>query len=1157
MANEFPDSDEEYDLVEKDDFQLLKEIQAQLNSTKDSQNVQQQIPRQHSLLEKDFNQPSTSSHINESYNSNNHSLTNSKKRNYDELFGDISDLLETDVFPELNGPKEKRPCWDQADDVIKAVINARKKLHEEGCQVSTKTKYYQENKKNESISLRVPSWNFIAVTRPFDSQRIYVRIKKEKNIAIKSMTPVQNLLSVSYNQLKAEAEEIITNNTKRASLASTISFDCDKVTDTELWVDKYKPKTYLDLLSDESVNRQLLHWLKLWDKIVFNKEISSQRKKISVSAKMPKKFEYNNQNDVDSKGYPIHKIVLLTGPPGLGKTTLAHLAAKHAGYNIIEVNASDERGPDAFRQILRASTQMKAVIGNDPRPNCLILDEIDGAPAASIEELLKFVQGKSLKSRKNKMKTDKEGEICQRPIICICNELYTPSLRPLRNFALVIVVPPVSTARLVQRLMEIAQKEKLKIHQTKLLKLVQDSDCDIRSCLGALQYIGNIDTKYDMSLALKDTKRGLFDTWKEIFKVPVSKTGILSIRERMHNILKVVHRGDNEKLVQGIFHNYPENCIEKIQNVSTAMEWFQFYDQLSTTVLHLQAWSLMPYTNYTFLTCHLNLATMQIPRLSYPVITYEINQKIGKSTNILTIMRRICGMDNITLIIDITPTLPDLLNPQIRTVSGHLYTEKEKTHLSRVVNIMLDFGLNLVQEKSAEGKYEYKLDPDICEVGCFPGCKNRTKIPYAVLQIVSQELQIERVKRSTNVTNTTQNNTQKEVQSDIKQIAINTNSIQSEKSKIANNNVSITPNSSKQILKTPTQISTHRNFFASFMMNKDNNLNTNTKVSPELEKTRHIRDIIMKYGVWYKYKEETGMTGFLCTCNFHEKRCVRDAYKLLNEFADEIYGLDKDKVSNFSKEENDVINETESPENNEKDTSDEEDISTALNKEINQLKAESAKPIASRRFQMVHTGVKNVVFIKSTLPNPLELVSHIIKELDTTKKQRSRFLLRLLPIEVVCKAYMNDIKSKANIILEKYFSQEPKTYSIVFNRHSNDSIRRAEIIDDIANIIKRKNPGNKANLKNPELAIVIEIIRGICLISVAPDYYKYKKYNLLEICNKQKNTTYDKDHTIKSSDKDIEQAETPDKSTNDVEEILTRENAEDDTTKSEISSTIE
>ena len=31
--------------------------------------------------------------------------------------------------------------------------------------------------------------------------------------------------------------------------------------------------------------------------------------------------------------------MLISGPPGFGKTTLAHVVANHAGYNIIEVNA--------------------------------------------------------------------------------------------------------------------------------------------------------------------------------------------------------------------------------------------------------------------------------------------------------------------------------------------------------------------------------------------------------------------------------------------------------------------------------------------------------------------------------------------------------------------------------------------------------------------------------------------------------------------------------------------------------------------------------------------------------------------------------------------------------------------------------------------------
>lgn len=73
-----------------------------------------------------------------------------------------------------------------------------------------------------------------------------------------------------------------------------------------------------------------------------------------------------------------------------------------------------------------------------------------------------------------------------------------------------------------------------------------------------------------------------------------------------------------------------------------------------------------------------------------------------------------------------------------------------------------------------------------------------------------------------------------------------------------------------------------------------------------------------------------------------------------------------------------------------------------------------------------------MIFIASTLSDPLKLVTKIVTELDVTKKQCTRFLLRLLPIEVVCKAYMNDIKIKASALFEKYFSQEPKTFSIVF-----------------------------------------------------------------------------------------------------------------------------
>ncbi|XP_071574574.1 chromosome transmission fidelity protein 18 homolog isoform X2 [Temnothorax nylanderi] len=782
--------------------------------------------------------------------------SSSKKRSYEELFGDISDFLDTDVSVDVNiaeEPREKKLRWDQPKDVIKKILNARQLLHEHNGDTSMKISY--DNKKN-SISLRVPSWNFMAVTRSYDSQRLYIRVRNTQNNIKQSTQPVANLCSIPYTQLKTQAKEIMAKKRELSRQPPSDLCDTKNIINDELWVDKYRPRSYLELLSDETVNRQFLHWLKLWDKIVFNQNITKPKRN---QPPMFGKRNVDNENDieeVDSKGYPIKRIALLSGPPGLGKTTLAHIAAKHAGYNVVEINASDERTPDtfrcnaqnsfdisdtfgsyiifSFRQILLASTEMKAVMGADPRPNCLIFDEIDGAPAASIELLLKFIQGKLVpKNKKGKGQSEKTSDGCTRPVICICNEPYTPSLRALRAAALIIPVPEVSPLRLAERLMDLARKEKLNVDFGDLVKIAERSGCDVRACIGVLQYMGSANLKDNLSLGLKDTRKNLFDSWKSILTIPMNKGGVLTIPERIQNILRTVQNGEMEKLAQGIFHNYPEICDRKLDNVPMSLEWFQFYDLITSLVTYKQIWSLMPYTNYGFIAWHLHLARTQKVKLSYPTVINEVIQKSSKNMGILTAIRRVCGRDVFTLTTDIASFLPDILAPRLRTVPSHLYSPKEKADLARIVNVMLEFGLSFVQEKSLQGGYIYNLDP----------------LAYAVQQIIAQELEVERLKRSSILTGLDGVNSENVANPEKLEII-----------KSAQNISSNPPNNTKQSGKNVTSLKeiVYKDFFGNVITNESvqkQNKMVNRVSSKSQKKYSLMQNILTKHGIWYKYKE--------------------------------------------------------------------------------------------------------------------------------------------------------------------------------------------------------------------------------------------------------------------------------------------------------------
>lgn len=85
--------------------------------------------------------------------------------------------------------------------------------------------------------------------------------------------------------------------------------------------------------------------------------------------------------------------------------------------------------------------------------------------------------------------------------------------------------------------------------------------------------------------------------------------------------------------------------------------------------------------------------------------------KTTKNKEILTAIKKACSRDAITLVTDVTSYLADILNPRLRTISGNLYSPTERADLMRTIQVMLDFGITMIQEKINEGNYDYKLEP--------------------------------------------------------------------------------------------------------------------------------------------------------------------------------------------------------------------------------------------------------------------------------------------------------------------------------------------------------------------------------------------------------------------------------------------------------------
>ena len=241
-----------------------------------------------------------------------------------------------------------------------------------------------------------------------------------------------------------------------------------------MWTEKYRARRFIDLVGDERTHRTALKWLKGWDPIVF------------PGVTRPKSMR--RQKDGEQSEERAHrKILLLTGAPGLGKTTLAHVCARQAGYEVVEINASDERGRDVVKGRIRDCVGTENVRGvnvkttdgiarSAGRPMCLIVDEVDGVVSGSstaggeggfikaLIDLILLDQKNSTHLAASAHATKKKkGDAFKllRPMILVCNDVYHPSLKPLRasNLAEIIHIRKPPLDKIVARMKDVLDKE--------------------------------------------------------------------------------------------------------------------------------------------------------------------------------------------------------------------------------------------------------------------------------------------------------------------------------------------------------------------------------------------------------------------------------------------------------------------------------------------------------------------------------------------------------------------------------------------------------------------------------------------------------------------------------------------------------------------------
>jgi len=244
--------------------------------------------------------------------------------------------------------------------------------------------------------------------------------------------------------------------------------------DDRLWVDKYAPDSISSVCGNKAQVEGLQRWLRNW-----HNSARSGFKKAGP----------------DGKG--IFRAAMLHGPPGVGKTTAAHLVAKLEGYDVVESNASDTRSKKLVESgltgVLDTTSLLGYFAGDGKKVNpaqkklLLIMDEVDGMSAGDRGG----VGALAAVAKKTHI-----------PMILICNERRLPKMKPFDFVTADFAFRRPTVDMIRGRIATICYREGMKLPLPVINALIEGCNGDIRQIINMISTL-KLD---DKDLDFKDSK---------------------------------------------------------------------------------------------------------------------------------------------------------------------------------------------------------------------------------------------------------------------------------------------------------------------------------------------------------------------------------------------------------------------------------------------------------------------------------------------------------------------------------------------------------------------------------------------------------------------------------------------------------------------------